>query len=873
MSSSASGTVAVTWEPDKLLALALARPSEGLAAAREVLARHPPAAQAAVAHQAAGLIFREFGDIDEAIGEFKAARRFARKARDLDRESDISASLAGALALAGQSRRGLSVLDALLVRSRVAQAGRILIRRAGVFYLLGRNAEAVRDAQEAVSLLDGTDDLVWKARALHWRAAVHLAMGDIARAERDYARVEALWLDCGQQTEYAYARQEHGLAAHVRGDLPTALAYLDHAHTLFGQLGIFVADLFVNKCTVLLAAGLAADALSEVDAALARIERDHGSATRRAELLYSSALAASATGDLRLAQERSAEALRLARRQQRPWWAARAELVQLRCQFAAGPDRPAGLLQAARRVTAWLDELDPARAVDAHLLTGRIALARGRRDEAARHLQVAAGARHRGPPRTRSAGWLAQAIWCEAEERWRGMLAACDRGLAMLDLHLQTLGATELRTVATADGARLAGMALRHAVRRQDARLLLEWSERWRGTVLRVSPVHPPADNELMADLAALRNIAARLDSALDNRSAVPVLERERRRLEAAVRQRVLHTPAAAAAQARAFRAADLMDQLGETDLLELTDVDGQLHAVVVTGGRLHLVHVGPTQAATHALAHALFALRREGAGRGTHRLDMTEIGRRLEVSLLGESVRLLRGGPLVVVPTGKLHAVPWGMLPSLRDRPTAVTPSASAWLRARHAVRPDEDRVVLVGGPRLFTGDAEVRALTGQYPDATVLADGDATADRVMAAMDGAWLVHMAAHGTFRGDSPLFSAIELADGPLTVYDLERLKQAPYHVVLSSCSSAVGVTVGADELLGLVSALISLGTAGVIASVVPVNDPATVPLMTALHDELRAGAGLAAALTRARQAMSDDPVAQATAYAFIALGA
>ena len=100
------------------------------------------------------------------------------------------------------------------------------------------------------------------------------------------------------------------------------------------------------------------------------------------------------------------------------------------------------------------------------------------------------------------------------------------------------------------------------------------------------------------------------------------------------------------------------------------------------------------------------------------------------------------------------------------------------------------------------------------QYPDAAVLTDGDAVAEQVMAAMDGAWLVHMAAHGTFRADSPLFSAIELDDGPLTVYDLERLKQAPYRVVLSSCDSAVGVAVGADELLGLVSALISLAPRG-----------------------------------------------------------
>ena len=870
--SSVSDTGSGAWEPDKLLALALSRPFEALAAADEVLGQNPSAAQAAVAHQAAGVVYRDFGDIRQAIEEFRTARRFARKAGDLGRESDVLASLGIAWVLAGQPRRGLPILDSLLTRSRGVAAGRILIRRINALWVLGRNAEALRDAQAAVGLLSGVGNLVWEARAVHWRAAVYLAMGDIERADRDYARAERLYAECGQQAEYASARQERGMAAHARGDLPTALAHLDHAQSQFDQLGIFVAELFANKCTVLLAAGLAHDALGEVNAAVARIDRDHGSAMRRADLLYSSALAAAATGDLSFAQDRSAEALRLFRRQQRPWWAARAELVLLRCRFAESKDPSPALLQAARRVTARLDDLDPRRAVDAHLFTGRIALACGRREEAARHLRSAANARHRGQLRTRSVGWLAQATWCEAEQRWRGMLAACDRGLVLLDLHLQTLGATELRTLATANGAALADMALRHTARRGDARLLLEWSERWRGTVLRITPVRPLPDSDLVADLAALRNVAARMEGALDRRAAAPALQRERRRLEAAVRQRVLHTPAVEAGRAESFSTADLLDQLGDTDLVELTDVDGQRYAVVATAGRLHLVHVGPAEAATRSLAHALFALRREGAGRGTYRLDLTEIGRRLEVSLLGESVRLLRGGPVVVVPTGKLHAVPWGLMPSLAERPTAVTPSASAWLRARRAARPDEDRVVLVGGPRLLTGDAEVRHLVAQYPNAVVLADGDATAERVMAAIDGAWLVHMAAHGTFRGDSPLFSAIELDDGPLTVYDLERLKQAPYRVVLSSCSSAVGAPVGADELLGLVSALISLGSAGVVASVVPVNDPATVPLMTALHEHLRAGCDLAEALTLARQAVGSDPVARATAYSFIALG-
>jgi tetratricopeptide (TPR) repeat protein len=723
-----------------------------------------------------------------------------------------------------------------------------------------------------VNLLSGAGDLVWEARAVVWRAAVYLAMGDIERADRDYARAEALYIECGQQVEYASARQERGVAAHARGDLPAALAHLDFAQNLFEQLGAFVADLFVNKCTVLLAAGMGHDALREVDAAVAMIEQQRGSATRRAELLYSSALAAVATGDFALAAERGSEALRLFRRQQRPWWAARAEFVVLRCQFAQSGDPSAPLLQAARRVTARLDELDPGRAVEAHLFTGRLALARGQREEAGEQLRSAARSRHRGQLRTRSVGWLAQAIWCEAEGNPRGMLAACDRGLALLDLHLRTLGATELRTLATAHGAELAGLVLRYAAGRNDARMLLEWSERWRATVLRVTPVRPPADSELVAELAALRTVAARLDSALASRAGPPALERERRRLEAAVRQRVLHTPAEAVASAEPFVLDDLLAQLGDTDLLELTDVDGELFAVVATGGRLHLTHVGQTKVAIRSLDHALFALRREGAGRGTHRLDLTEIGRRLEQSLLGDSVGLLRDGPVVIVPTGRLNAVPWGLMPSLRDRATAVAPSASVWLRARRAAQPGDHNVVLVGGPRLMTGYAEVRQLAAQYPEAVMLSEGEALTEKVMGAMDGAWLVHMAAHGTFRADSPLFSAIELDDGPLTVYDLERLKQAPYRVVLSSCSSAVGVAVGADELLGLVSALISLGSAGVIASVVPVNDPATVPLMAALHGHLQAGAGLAEALARARHAVADDPVARATAYSFIALG-
>ena len=122
-----------------------------------------------------------------------------------------------------------------------------------------------------------------------------------------------------------------------------------------------------------------------------------------------------------------------------------------------------------------------------------------------------------------------------------------------------------------------------------------------------------------------------------------------------------------------------------------------------------------------------------------------------------------------------------------------------------------------------------------------------------MLLALDGAWLAHIAAHGSFRADSPLFSALHLYDGPLTVYDFEQLRRAPYRLILPSCDSGVLAPAGADELLGLVSSLLPLGTAGIIAGVVPLNDSAAVPLMVDLHRSLPAGATLAEGLCAVRQ--------------------
>jgi CHAT domain-containing protein len=178
-----------------------------------------------------------------------------------------------------------------------------------------------------------------------------------------------------------------------------------------------------------------------------------------------------------------------------------------------------------------------------------------------------------------------------------------------------------------------------------------------------------------------------------------------------------------------------------------------------------------------------------------------------------------------------------------------------------------------MVRGPGLVSDGAEVPVVARLHEDVTVLAGGEATTTQVLHALDGSWLAHIAAHGNFRADSPMFSSLRLHDGPLTVYDFELLRRAPYRLVLSSCDSGVAAPAGADELLGLVSSLLPLGTAGIIASVVPLNDRAVVPVMLDLHRLLHAGQSLAESIRNIRSGLADDPIRQATAMSLVALGA
>jgi CHAT domain-containing protein len=117
---------------------------------------------------------------------------------------------------------------------------------------------------------------------------------------------------------------------------------------------------------------------------------------------------------------------------------------------------------------------------------------------------------------------------------------------------------------------------------------------------------------------------------------------------------------------------------------------------------------------------------------------------------------------------------------------------------------------------------------------------------------MSQAGTAHIAAHGRFRTDNALFSALDLADGPLTVYELEQLATAPELLVLSSCDVGRTEVQPGDELVGPTATMLSLGSRAIVASVLPVPDAGAPGFMVDFHSRLVAGAPPAAALSQSQ---------------------
>ena len=213
----------------------------------------------------------------------------------------------------------------------------MLARRGVVLCTLGRYPEALEDLRHALLALRRAGDLLWTARTLDNRGVVYLGLGWTSRADADFVAAARLFSSTGQELEAIYPTHNRALAAFASGDLPAALAYLDAATPGFQRLKVPTTPLRINRCAVLLAAGLAADALAEADASVREIDQIRDWSTKKASLLLMAANCALAAAQPQTAQDWASAAYRLFGSQGSAWWQAHAGSVLVEARYKGGP--------------------------------------------------------------------------------------------------------------------------------------------------------------------------------------------------------------------------------------------------------------------------------------------------------------------------------------------------------------------------------------------------------------------------------------------------------------------------------------------------------------------------------------------------------
>jgi hypothetical protein len=276
----------------------------------------------------------------------------------------------------------------------------------------------------------------------------------------------------------------------------------------------------------------------------------------------------------------------------------------------------------------------------------------------------------------------------------------------------------------------------------------------------------------------------------------------------------------------------------------------------VVTSARSRLVDLGAVADIAQLAARQSESLRRMSRARSERIADaavaeLDETSAALDSMLLGP-LRIGDSGTVIVVPTGVLHTVAWAACPSLRPRPFLIAPSARMWLRDQPPTR-TTDGVALLGGPGLTHAAAELRELQKIHAADAALVDPDASVRTAVDAFERHALVHVAAHGEFRADNALFSTLRFADGPLSLFDIERLTSVPDVVVLAACDAGAAAHAG-NELIGTTAALLRMGVRNVVAPSVEVSDEAEARFMTDFHRSLVDGLVPSEALVLARRA-------------------
>jgi CHAT domain-containing protein len=822
-----------------------------------------------------GRALRMLGEIDLAEKALDEALASAQQAGDDELAADVHLALAGVLSIAGRWPAAFAHLDEVGRLGSKELRGFAELQRAALCRDAGRIDEALELLARAIPRLRRQKHSLHLARVLANRGGIRMGRGELVGAVADFEEAEALFHSSGQEFAAMQTRHDLGCAFATLGDLPQALKLFDEVAVRFLELGHDASVPLLSRAEALLTGGLSADALVFSQAAARRLHAE-GNHTAAAEALVAVSEAARLEADHSTAIESADRAREWFESRGSVGWQRAAELQAMRSKHES-----AGLddldIDRLEALAAALSTAGDARGelycrslaavaacalgqVDRGEHQGRLASKAARRTKllqarlASRHA-VATVRLERGD-RAGASRELRKAL--DALESTRDLQGASDAGAAI---------GTQARSITS--------LACRMATSETHPMRALAWMERARMASRVSQPALPSLDEVAAAEFARLRSVAADLRHAELAGAPTEELRRRQAALEESMRAQWLKVEHAAPRRSTLPELKELRTVVGDHQVVSIASSDAQLVAVVVDRRRTRLHALGNHHDVLNQAERAAGALRSMSAA-GAAPAVLAARQRTFGAAVAALDAALLQplcleGACVVLVLPAELHAVPWAALPSLRGRSFTIAPSVRWWIDAVATPAARVASALVVAGPRLAEADAEAREVAACHGRATVLSGTAATVANVGAAMSGNDVVHFVAHGQFRHDNPLWSTIELADGQLTVYELERLGRVPPTVVLATCDSGVGGGRVGAQLHGLAGTLLSMGARTIVAAIGALPDTTeTRAAMVELHRDLVVGRTASGSLARQRSRI--DIALSPTAAGLVTLG-
>ncbi|MGL5866639.1 MAG: CHAT domain-containing protein [Dermatophilaceae bacterium] len=773
----------------------------------------------------------------------------------------VEITLAVALYTRGERVRAFAALDdaeALLHRLPVTPMhSYVLAQRAS---LHGRSGEwdLARDLLERI-------DVTGPTVAPRTRTLVHLNLGLAYQFLGRYSESDGR-LRRAHQLATAHRFADLGAAAiHNRGRLQMLLGNLPQSLSLMERAqdvgpGLLPPAALLDAARVLAEAGLVDRALSTLEDGTAAARRDRV-AHDLAESNLERARLALIRGDPDAARRHAVRAESQFARIHEPAWVTRAALLRIDSDLMAG--RRTDLVAEEAMRLAQGQAQRSAVTAETILLTVEACARSGRTADAEQALTHPAVRRLRSFP-LRLRRNLTTAILHRTRGEDRLARTALRRGAVQLAAEQARYTSLDSQTAIALHTRRLRDLHVQLAIESGSASEIFAVTELWRGVSQRIPAVTSPLDPEAARLTADARRLHLEAHEEPDTTRRARLEARIRHAEEAIARHDLQRSPddtdAPATPTIRPTTVTALRPLLAATgaSVLSLFLHRGQLRAVTVTA-RGAVVHVIPTSEQVVDVAVRI-------------RADLTALQHAQGTPLAGAVSRSLRrdadtlGGllapilpdtrRLVILPSRGVASVPWRLVPAVAGRPVTVAPSATFWAgrrsRPEGSVGPATPRIVALAGPGLRRASEEVRDVANAWHGTGRWLTGTAATGRALAdALRDETVVHVAAHGTHHEENPLFSSVQMADGPQWIHEVQRVGVGADHVVLSSCEVGRTHLREGDEGLGLTAGLLACGVRSVVAAVAPVGDQEASELMSRYHQGLVRGLDAAEALDQA----------------------